>query len=183
MTLRLGLDTSVITTYLAQVQDQITQSLRPAAQAGAQVYYEALLNEYDRMVGVESGNLRKAIYQKWRGEKSDDTKQVYAISWAGKGSKASQHGHLIEYGFIRRYQAVKNKRGEWVTAVRKEMQGKPAPKRRASQAEKDAYYVLRKGGPVQVLARPFMRNTVRSQTNRQQAIIAMRLKLFESIGR
>jgi hypothetical protein len=63
--------------------------------------------------------------------------------------------------------------------VRPEKRGTAKPRKRASQAEKDAYWIPREGGPKQVAARPFMRPAFYQQG---AAIAAMRAKFFELLG-
>jgi hypothetical protein len=60
------------------------------------------------------------------------------VSW---NHRKAPHGHLVEFGHVQRYASYVGKDGNWYTAVRPEMRGKPKPKRGASQAAKDAYYV------------------------------------------
>ncbi|MBV2184457.1 MAG: hypothetical protein KUL88_07955, partial [Rhizobium sp.] len=72
-------------------------------------------------------------------------------------AKKAPHGHLLEYGHVQRYAVFIGKDGKWHTAIRPEKLGTPKPRRNASQAEKDAYYLPRKGGPRFVAARPFVR--------------------------
>ena len=50
--------------------------------------------------------------------------------------------------------------GRFVVPVRPEAKGKKRPGRNASQAAKDAYYMPRKGGPIQIAARPFIRPAI-----------------------
>lgn len=185
MTVHFQFNTDNINQMLSALEGRVEDALRPTAQAGAQVYYEALLSEYDRLVKNKTFNLRNAIYQAYRDQDSSKNVKFYGVSWAGsskKSQKASQHGHLIEFGHMVRYQAVKNRNGEWVTAVRPEKRGLPAPKRSASQAEKDAYYVLRRDGPYFELPRPFMRNTMNSAANQQRAYAAMAKEISKRFG-
>jgi hypothetical protein len=62
------------------------------------------------------------------------------------------------------------------TFVRPEAKGKPKPKRKASQAVKDAYYVPRKGGPKQIPARPFVRPALAKSEASIEAAKAVLLK-------
>lgn len=65
-------------------------AVRPAAQAGAQVYYD----EVERRVPVDSGELKNALYQAYADE-STPQRAVYRISW---NKKKAFHGHFIENG-------------------------------------------------------------------------------------
>ena len=82
-----------------------TDNLRPAAQAGIQVYYD----EVKRRVPVSEkvhytkgkkqayapGNLRDAIYQAYADKDSSDRKAVYRVSW---NKKKAFYGHFVEHG-------------------------------------------------------------------------------------
>ena len=157
----------------AQLSKTVEEAVRPAAQAGAQVFYDEMRSRVER-IGRVTGNLLGSLYQKYVPE-SAPGKATYHMSWRkprrtqlgvkneDAGLPTAPHGYLVEYGHIQRYQALIAKRGkrkgQWITLVRPEMRGKPRPKRRASQAERDAYYVLRKGGPLQVPAQSFLRSS------------------------
>lgn len=132
---------------------------RPSAQAAAQVLY----TEVQRNVaGIRkhSGNLAASIYQAFSPSNSGNGRAVYHVSWrTSKGSalRRAPHGHLVEWGYLQRYRMYQGNDGQIRPMVRPGMEGKPRPKRGASQAEKDAYYVPLDGGPRQVAARPFLR--------------------------
>lgn len=138
---------------LDELADAVEQSIRPAAQAAAQVIYDRAKSNVQGL-GKETGNLAASIYQAYSPEHSRPGQRAqYHISW---NHRKAPHGHLLEYGWIQRYE-VRLLNGRWKTLVRPSMRGKPKPGRRASQAEKDAYYMPRKGGPKQHLGRAFMR--------------------------
>ena len=59
------------------------------------------------------------------------------------------------------------------------MRGQPKPRRRASQAQKDAYYVLRRGGPVYIPGKAFMRQALISVPDK--AIDAARTTIFKAL--
>lgn len=126
---------------------------RPAAQAGSQVLYDEVKRNVNA-IGRKTGRLAAAIYQAYSRDNSRDGVAQYHVSWNyGK----APHGHLVEFGHVQRYVTYIDKRGQWKTLVRPKMVGKRPPKRRDSQAVKDAYYVPLKGGPRMVAARPFIR--------------------------
>lgn len=185
MTVKFSVSLPLTQAIFDAVGERVLSAVRPAAQAMAQVYYEALLRSYDAAgIDTKTGNLKGAIYQAYRKEVSTESMSAYAVSWAGnakKSGKASQHAHLIEYGHWMRYAIVKNKRGEWVTAVRPEMRGRPKPKRTDPLSVKDAYFVLRPGGPKFVAPRPFMRPVRYSEAIKAQAVEAARVKFNEAI--
>lgn len=138
---------------LGALASDIDEAVRPASQAAAQVFYDEVKRNVSR-VGRKSGNLDRSIYQVYSKTLSTPQKAVYHISW---NAKIAPHGGLVEYGHIQRYVAYINPKGEWKTAIRPNMQGKPKPKRNAPQAVKDAYYVPLANGPKMVPAQPFIR--------------------------
>jgi hypothetical protein len=64
--------------------------------------------------------------------------------------------------------------------IRPENYGKPLPGRRASQAEKDAFFVLRKGGPYIHPPRPFIGPAIDRSKN--AALEAMKQKAQEIVA-
>ncbi len=159
---------------IARWKGGLIDCVRPAAQAGAQVLYDQVVQNV-AAIGTKTGNLKRSIYQVYSGQNLNPKRAKYVVSW---NARKAPHGHLIEYGHIARYQAYINKRGEWKTLIRPEMRGKPKPKRNASQAVKDSYYVLRKGGPLQVPARSFVRNAI-AQFPEAQA--AMKKRFYQEL--
>ena len=169
--LRVDFDLAGITTQVDKLRDVIQGAIRPAAQAAAQVFYDEVKLRAGR--NKDLGNLAASIYQKYVTYQGSEWLYArYHISWrkglyrpsvkkpqrgGWGGLPIAYHGQLIEYGWVQRYATYMDKKGNWWTAVRPEMRGKPKPKRRAPQAVKDAYYVLRKGGPIQHPPRSFLR--------------------------
>lgn len=179
------------TDYLRQL---VINSMTAATQAGAQVFYDEVKSRAARL--SDTGNLAASIYQ-WRNK--DDQRPghaQYKISWRkgsgkaaiktkgggeeGAGLPIAYHGQLVEYGYLQRYASYVGSDGNWYTAIRPEMRGKPAPKRSASQAVKDAYYVPRKGGPVQWLPRSFLRAGYEAAKGR--AADAARMEMMKRIN-
>lgn len=153
--------------------EAIERAARPAAQAAAQVLYlEARRNA---MAIRKSGNLASAVYQAFSEENSSPGKAVYHVSW---NWRKAPHGYLIEFGHIQRYVSYIGSDGNWYTAIRPSMRDKPRPKRRASQAEKDAYYVTLKA-PRQVAANPFMRRAAVKEREALEAAVAEILRAIE----
>lgn len=187
MTVReaLTFDLSEVYAKLEGMEAKIDAAIRPAAQAGAQVFYEeAVLRAPSR-----SGKLKSAIYQKFLPEESSDRKATYKVSWRtgykkgtdGTALPTAPHGHLLEFGWVQRYEVYYNSRGEFKTKIRPEAKGKKRPSRFAPQSVKDAYYVLRKGGPVQWLPKSFIRASY--EAKRGEAIAAIEAKLVEEISK
>lgn len=171
-TVNMAVDLGAFNDMISELEEDIQAAVRPAAQAGAQVFYDAVVRNVNAL-GKKSGNLAGAIYQAYSDENSGPGKATYHISW--NASKAP-HGGLVEYGHIQRYAVNLAKDGKWYTLVKPSMRGKPKPKRNASQAEKDAYYILRAGGPRQIAAQPFIRPAFYRQG---EAIAAVEKKFFE----
>lgn len=177
------------TDYLRHV---IESSVIAATQAGAQVFYDEVKG---RAAGLaNTGSLARSIYQYRNKEEKRPGHAQYKISWrkggkkrdasaseneAMKGLPIASHGVLVEYGYLQRY-ASYERNGKWYTAVRPEMRGKPAPKRSASQAAKDAYYLPRPGGPVQWLPRSFLRAGF--EAAKVRAVEAARLEMTKRIN-
>ncbi len=171
--LKVDFDLGPLLSKINSLETTIKESIRPAAKAGAQTFYEEV---QARALSVGGFGLQAAVYQKFvvnsaTGASGDSA--TYHVSWrkqraktnikgvksADAGLPYSTIGVWIEFGRWQRYMAVTDKNGDWVTVARPEMVGKPKPKQGASQAEKDAYWMPRKGGQVFHGPRPFLRNS------------------------
>ena len=158
---------------LEQDADTLERAARPAAQAGAQVLYiEARRNAM--AIRRKTGNLASSIYQAYSERNSGAGHAVYHVSW---NAKRARHGHLIEWGHIQRYVTYVGSDGNFYTAIRPSMRGKPRPKRRASQAIKDAYYVTLPT-PKQVAAIPFMRRAAAKGAEAEGAMVAEIMRML-----
>ncbi|KQQ31992.1 hypothetical protein ASF61_16795 [Duganella sp. Leaf126] len=146
-------DLSGLRARLAGLEEAAEVAARPAAQAAAQVYYDRMVRNVER-IGRQTGNLRSALYQVYSQDHSGPGRAMYHISW---NHRKAPHGHLVEFGHIQRYKVYVGSDGNWYTAIRPEMRGKRVPKRGASQAVKDAYYVPL-ATPKHVAAQPFVRS-------------------------
>ncbi|MGE4334660.1 MAG: HK97 gp10 family phage protein [Pigmentiphaga sp.] len=86
---------------LARFIDAVEQRVvRPAAHAGALVFYERareLAPEYSGppKSGIKPGQLRAAIYRVFSDDRSTDDAKIYQISW---NHTKAPHGHWMEYG-------------------------------------------------------------------------------------
>lgn len=147
-------DLSGLNSFLDKLEGDAEKAIRPVAQAAAQVIYERVkLNV--KMLGRSTGNLDKSIYQAFSPENSvDGSRAQYNLSW---NHKTAPHGHLVEFGYLQRYRYYQDSQGRVRPMVRPGMDGKPRPKRGASQAEKDAYYMTLPT-PIQVPGRAFVRS-------------------------
>lgn len=82
-----------------------TDNLRPAAQAGAQVYYEAVKaaapvgesvhHTKGKKLAFKPGNLRASIYQAYADTESDPRRAIYRISY---NREKAFYGYFIEHG-------------------------------------------------------------------------------------
>lgn len=134
----IGADTSGLEDYLDALGDAAEEAVRPAAQAGIQVLYDQIKVNVASL-GRLTGNLESSIYQYYSDEKSKQGQSaVYHASW---NHQKAPHGQLLEFGWLQRYRYYQDNLGRVRPMVRPGMEGKHRPKRRASQAEKDAYYV------------------------------------------
>jgi Bacteriophage HK97-gp10, putative tail-component len=135
------------------IEEEVSQAIRPAAQAGAQVIYDQVKVNVAK-IGKKTGNLSSAIYQAYSKDQSNELLVTYHISW---NAKKAPHGHLVENGHIQRFQVVLSKKtGKWIT-----LKNRPLDK------------------PVQVGARPFLRPAF---DKADDAYRAVNDKLFELIG-
>lgn len=166
--IKMEFDLSVMLEGIEGLEKKVTSAVRPAIQAGAQVYYDGMKARVAQ-IGKVSGNLDDAIYQKYSSERSRKGESAeYHISWNGR---KAPHGHLVEFGHIAKFVSYVGKDGKWHTAVRPEMVGKPKPRAKASFSEKAAYYVLRKT-PIQVAAQSFVRSTYEAKkSDAAQAVL------------
>ena len=79
-------------------------SVRPAAQAGAEKFYMRMklnvsgLSGDKTLPGVVTGTLKNAVYQAYSRDNSGDGKATYHIS---VNKKKAPHWHLLEYGTSR----------------------------------------------------------------------------------
>jgi hypothetical protein len=124
-------------------EQKLLENVRPAAQAGAEILYRAVLGNVQAL-GRKTGNLADSIYQAFSKDNSPAGKAVYHVSW---NAKKAPHGHLVEFGHIQKFKAYVGRDGRWYT-------NKNAPL----------------ASPVQVAARPFIRPAMALFPQAQQAM-------------
>lgn len=108
MKMDMELDTRGLEELLDSLGDAASEAVRPAAQAGAQVLYDAAKRRApvsDRMhffYGTHAkygpykpGNLRDSIYQVYSRDNSHETKAQYHVSF---NFKKAPYGFMVEYG-------------------------------------------------------------------------------------
>jgi hypothetical protein len=157
------MDLTGLYAYLDDLETEIGESCRPAAQAAAQVFYNLAKQNVNR-IGKKTGNLAGSIYQKYSKENSEDGKIAwYNVSWnvhTGKQITRAPHGHLVEYGHIQKYRQILltkgPKKGQWVT-----LRSHPIT-------------------PIQVGARPFMRPAYTNGLN--AAVAAVESVIYERMA-
>ena len=110
MSFNLSIDMSAFESDMEQLADRAEKAARPAAQAGAQVIYERVKVNVAAL-GRKTGNLNSSIYQAYSANNSNESKAVYHVSW---NATKAPHGHLVEWGYIKRWQSIMIN-GKWVT--------------------------------------------------------------------
>ena len=109
---------------LDALESKALAAVRPAAQAGAQVFYNEVKLNVSK-IGKVTGNLDASIYQVFSEDNSSKTRATYHISW---NTKKAPHGHLVEFGHIQT-RKVYLKDGQWYTSPEK----LPQPKQVAAR--------------------------------------------------
>ena len=170
----LTVDTAGLDAMLRQLGDDAEAAARPAAQAMAQVLYEQVKLNVQALRRV-TGNLDRAIYQAFSASNSSPGRATYHVSW---NAKKAPHGWLVENGHLQRYAYYQDDQGRVRPMVRPGMEDKPRPRRRASRAEKEAYYVTLPT-PKQVPARSFVRSAYAAKA--QDALAAGERVLLAAI--
>ena len=150
----LRVDISAVDALVDGIEDKLLENARPAAQAGSEVLYQAVMRNVNAL-GRKTGNLASAIYQAYSRSNSNANlgRATYHISW---NAKKAPHGHLVEHGHIQKYKVYLGKDGKWYTNKKA-----PLPT------------------PVQVAARPFIRPAV---AEFPQAEAAMRERLLQGVA-
>lgn len=149
MTFAIRLNLAGLDAALDAQHEKVQKAIRPAAQAGAQVLYDAVLANV-RALGRKTGNLEAAIYQVYSTSNSvQNQKAVYQVSW---NHRKAPHGRLVEFGHIQKFAAYAGKDGKWYTAKKN---GKPVPL---------------SGGPRQVPPHPFVRPAAAQLPAAEQAM-------------
>ena len=147
-------DLSALDAVINGAEAKLLENTRPAAQAGAEVLYQAVLRNVSAL-GRKTGNLASSIYQAFSEENSTQTVAGYSlatyhVSW---NHRKAPHGHLVEFGHIQKYKVYLGKDGRWYT-------NKKAPL----------------ASPVQVAARLFVRSAMAFFPQAQQAMVARLLQ-------
>lgn len=168
-------DVSDINRLIDRLEVDVSEAIRPAAQAAAQVFYDEVKRNVGQLKTV-TGNLNKSIYQVYNKALSvDGVRAVYDISW---NKTKAPHGWLVERGHLQRYRYYQNAQGQVRPMVRPGMEGRKKPSKRASQATKDAYYVTLPS-PIQIPGKAFIR---RAKDKENAAIAAAKQTLLAALA-
>lgn len=187
--LRVEFDTGPLLAKFDGLEDAMRSAIRKAAFAGSDVFYKEVRHRALSIGG--SKRLQAAIYQKFVVDSKGGVlgeSATYHISWrkghsqnnkegqAGEGALPSTTiGFWIEFGRWQRYMVRTDKNGEWYTVKRPGATGKP-PGRKASQAQKDAYWMPRKDGPVYWLPKSFLRSGYEAAKEKAREAAQARMK-------
>jgi hypothetical protein len=180
--INISFDFTRLSEKLDEIESAIKDAVRPAAQAGAKVLYEAAMAKvpvakaphYDSSTKklYPGGDLRRSLYRAFAEKQSKEagvgySKATYRVSWnsgPAKGKRNNQvthgfaaHGHFMELGHWQPFRTRKDeKTGNWYTLVRPEMRGKPLPRSDATMEEKLKFFYPWPGGPRWVPPQPFL---------------------------
>jgi HK97 gp10 family phage protein len=99
-------DTSALADGLDALGAAAEANSRPAAQAGAQVLYDEVVQRAPvakapvkrKGKTIQPGALRRSIYQVFSADNSGQKRATYHVSW---NAKKAPHGHLVEFGTSR----------------------------------------------------------------------------------
>lgn len=139
MSMSITVDMSQFAKRLNAIKADVDAAVRPAAQAGAQVLYEAVRNNvpvsnkghwfHGTMFKVngtkyffEAGTLKKSIYQVFSKDKSNDKRSVYHVAW---NHRECPYGFMVEFGTSRSaarpfLRPAKARMGDALEAAKKE---------------------------------------------------------------
>jgi HK97 gp10 family phage protein len=108
--LRIDFDSTRVEQALDRIGETAVAIVRPAAQAGAQVLYEEVVERAPKSEKAHifhgktkkylfmPGTLRRSIYQAFSADRSSDTRATYHISW---NHKKVPYGYMVERGTSR----------------------------------------------------------------------------------
>ena len=101
--LSIAFDFSKLAAKLDSITKAAEEAVRPAAQAGAQVFYDEVrqrvpVSAKPHKSGKKTydpGTLRRAVYQAFANKESGDGKAMYRISW---NKTHAFYGRFVEFG-------------------------------------------------------------------------------------
>jgi hypothetical protein len=109
-------DLSAFDDVIDGVEGQLMANVRPAAQVGSEILYQAVLRNVNAL-GKKTGNLASSIYQAFSTDNSRPAGDGYAdatyhVSW---NATKAPHGHLVEFGHLQKFKVYVGKDGKWYT--------------------------------------------------------------------
>ncbi|MEI5998237.1 HK97 gp10 family phage protein [Paraburkholderia bengalensis] len=110
-----------IDSLLDELADNAEAAVRPAAQAAAQVLYDAVMRNV-ASIGRVTGNLQNSIYQVYSRDDSAEGRATYHVSW---NHRKAPHGWLVENGHLQKYKVYLGRDGKWYTDKKAPL---PAPR-------------------------------------------------------
>ena len=142
-TMAVGVNLDDFDAMIDGMEAQLQENVRPAAQAGAQILYEAVLRNVNAL-GKKTGNLARSIYQAFSDNNSEAVgdgyaKATYHVSW---NARTAPHGGLVEFGHIQKFKVYLGKDGKWYTNKKApldppmQVPGKAFVRRAASEFER-----------------------------------------------
>lgn len=114
MSLTISVNTDALDNLLDALGDEAEAATRPAAQAGAQVLYDAVMRNVASL-GKVTGNLGRSIYQVYSKDQSGQGHATYHVSW---NHVKAPHGWLVENGHLQEWVSYVGKDGKWYTDKR-----------------------------------------------------------------
>ena len=102
----IAFDFSKIAAKLDNITKAAEQGVRPAAQAGAEVFYQEVKQRVPVSAAPHksgkktytSGSLQRAVYQAYADKESGDGKAMYRVSW---NKTHAFYGRFVEFGTSR----------------------------------------------------------------------------------
>lgn len=101
-------DDTALQAKLTALQEKLQETVRPAAQAGAQVLYDEVKLRAPTSTKAHStkgkkqtyqpGNLKSAIYQVYSKSNSNEIKATYQVSY---NQKKAFYGRFVEFGTVK----------------------------------------------------------------------------------
>lgn len=153
MSFTIETDLSGLRSLMDRLGDRAEEAARPAAQAAAEVLYQEVKKNVS-MLGKKTGNLARSIYQVYSKKNSGKGLATYHVSW---NQTTAPHGHLVEFGYLQRYEYYKDSKGRVRPRVRPEMQGRRPPASGGRNLNALLAYYVPLETPKQVPARSFLR--------------------------
>lgn len=130
-TIKIVVDTHRVKRKLRDIFEKGEQAVRPAAQAGAQVFYDevkmrapvsdaphffygrASKNGTRTIYPFQPGDLKASVYQVFSKDNSTQSKATYHIAW---NHQEVPYGFMVEFGHIQTRKAYLGSDGFWYTS-------------------------------------------------------------------